>query len=428
MSEYFSIAALLIMFREALEAAVIIAVLLQMLNKMQMQQLKRWVWFGALLGVVISVIIGIIFVLVFYLANTKLMSDQASLIFKGCICWLAAILITVVAFAMLKFYNLERKWKRKLQSQFDRQKEARNYKWSMFLLAGSATLREGIESVLFLTGTSAGLSVKSVIIPGIIGIIAGSLLGVLVYYSGKTIKSLKWFFIVSSGLLMFIAAGMVINGTGFFTYAGLFGVMFPYEWRPWSNLIVWDASGCCDPNTNEGWALLRALFGWQAEPTNLQVLYWGLYWVVTIPLLAWKAYNGTLTDKYEAGVDDLKSFAHHGLEGDFITPAPSCKTKSSGKLTDTDLESGGSEDDSQERCPDSSEEPEQMESEKGKFQVILGRMRGLIPGRKGNEAAVNALETSGSETGTLRSSDDLQPTANNKQEISDSSISEHKPI
>ena len=172
MAEYFSIAALLIMLREALEASVIIAVLLQMLNKMKMPHLKRWVWIGALLGVGISVILGIIFVLVFYLANTKLFSDQASMIFKGCICWLAAILITVVSFAMLKFYNLERKWKRKLESQLSRENESKNYKWSMFLLAGSATLREGIESVLFLTGTSAGLSVKSVILPGIVGIVA----------------------------------------------------------------------------------------------------------------------------------------------------------------------------------------------------------------------------------------------------------------
>lgn len=337
------------MFREALEASVIIAVLLQMLNKMKMPHLKRWVWFGALLGVGISVILGIIFVLVFYLANTKLFSDQASMIFKGCICWLAAILITVVSFAMLKFYNLERKWKRKLESQLSRENESKNYKWSMFLLAGSATLREGIESVLFLTGTSAGLSVKSVILPGIVGIIAGSLLGVIVYYSGHSIKSLKWFFIASSALLMLIAAGMVINGTQFFSYAGLFGVMFPYELRPWSNLIVWDARSCCNPNTNEGWALLRALFGWQAAPTNLGVLYWGLYWVVTLPLLGWKAYNGTLTDKFEAGVDDLKSFARHGIHGDFEASgsdgSPRKEGEESFKSTDgkqTDIESSTS--------------------------------------------------------------------------------------
>lgn len=34
------------------------------------------------------------------------------------------------------------------------QKAARSYRWSVLLLALSATLREGIESVLFLTGVS----------------------------------------------------------------------------------------------------------------------------------------------------------------------------------------------------------------------------------------------------------------------------------
>ncbi len=312
-------AAFLILFREALEASIIIAVLLQMLRKMNMQHLRKWVWIGALIGVAISLVFSIVMIIIFYVANTKLFSPQASMIFKGCICYVASILITMVSFFMLNFYGLERKWRRKLEDAFDKDskaKETKNMKWSMLLLSGSATLREGVEAMLFLTGTSAGLSVKSVIIPGIVGIIVGSLLGVAVYYTGHTIKSLKWFFIVSAALLMFIAAGMVINGTLFFSYAGLFGIMFPYEMRPWSNLIVWNAMDCCNPNTNQGWALLRALFGWSAAPTNLSILYYGLYWAVTLPLLAWKAWHGTLTDHKQTQLDDLKSFAKHGLQGD----------------------------------------------------------------------------------------------------------------
>jgi len=293
-----------------------------MLQKMNMVHLKKWVWIGALIGVAISLVFSIVMILIFYVANTKLFSSQASMIFKGCICYIASILITMVSFFMLNFYGLERKWRRKLQEAFQRDqaskdKETKNMKWSMLLLSGSATLREGVEAMLFLTGTSAGLSVKSVIIPGIVGIIVGSLLGVAVYYTGHTIKSLKWFFIVSAALLMLIAAGMVINGTLFFSYAGLFGIMFPYEMRPWSNQIVWNAIDCCNPNTNQGWALLRALFGWSAAPTNLSVLYYGLYWAVTLPLLGWKAYHGTLTDRRRAQLDDLKSFAQHGLNGSF---------------------------------------------------------------------------------------------------------------
>jgi hypothetical protein len=49
--------------------------------------------------------------------------------------------------------------------------------------------------------------------------------------SGRSIKSLKWFFVVSCGLLVFIAAGLVASGVNFFTYAGMFGTLFPYEVR-----------------------------------------------------------------------------------------------------------------------------------------------------------------------------------------------------
>lgn len=279
------------------------------------------VWFGALSGLGISIILGTVFILVFYLANTKLLSGTASLIFKGCICWIAAFLITIVSFAMLKFYNLERKWKRKLTSAVERQNHARSYRWSMFLLAGSATLREGIESVLFLTGVSAGASVKAVIFPGLLGIVLGGLLGLIIYYTGRSIRSLKWFFVVSALLLLFVAAGMVVNGVGMFQYAYLFGTMFPYDMRPWSNVLVWDVSGCCNPNTNEFWAVVHALFGWQAQATNLQLLYYFMYWAITLAMLGSKAYHGTLTDRREAALEDAKSFAAHQREAEVADEA-----------------------------------------------------------------------------------------------------------
>jgi high-affinity iron transporter len=184
----------------------------------------------------------------------------------------------------------------------------------MFLLAGSATLREGIESVLFLTGVSAGSSIKAVIFPGLLGILIGSLLGFLVYYTGHSIRSLKWFFIASAALLLIISSGMVVNGTAFFQNAGLFGAMWPYEYRPWANKIMWDTSGCCNPNTNEGWALMRALFGYQAIAMNIQLLYYCMYWALTLALLWYKWYHGTLTDAREAKLADQESFNRHALE------------------------------------------------------------------------------------------------------------------
>jgi high-affinity iron transporter len=171
----------------------------------------------------------------------------------------------------------------------------------MALLAGSATLREGIESVLFLTGVSAGLSPASVLLPGAIGLALGTLVGVAVYFTGRSIKSLKWFFVASSVLLLFIAAGMTVNGAFFFQLAGLFGTMWPYEWRPWSNLLLWDASACCSADNNAFFGLMRALFGWQDQAMNIQLVYYFMYWALVLPLLFFKIHQGALIDRAEAG-------------------------------------------------------------------------------------------------------------------------------
>ena len=40
-------------------------------------------------------------------------------------------------------------------------------------------------------------------------------------------------------------------------------------------------------------------------------MYYILYWVILVGLFIYKAWNGTLTDRRQAQVDDLKSFAQH---------------------------------------------------------------------------------------------------------------------
>ncbi|EFN52192.1 hypothetical protein CHLNCDRAFT_139414 [Chlorella variabilis] len=335
----FSVPALLIMFREALEAAVVVSVLLQLVEKMKLP-LKKHVWIGALLGVAISIVIGIIFIVLFYVAGEKIFTGNSQSIFKGVVSWIASLLITVVAFHMLKFYNVERKWRRKLEGAMDgdRQAAARSYRWSILLLALSATLREGIESVLFLTGVSQGDGVKSIIIPGIVGVILGLGVGMLIFYTGRTIKSLKWFFILSCGLLLLIAAGLVASGVVFLTSAGLFGNTFPYEDAPWFNKILWDTSGCCNMYTNDFWSLVRALFGYTDQPTALNLLYYLLYWMVVIFVMAYKWWHGTLTDRRQAQVDDFKSFAHHLGERMDAEAGLDGKSQGSGSDRELDLE------------------------------------------------------------------------------------------
>lgn len=143
--------------------------------------------------------------------------------------------------------------------------------------------------------------------PALVGIAIGLIVGFIVFYTGRSIKSLKWFFIFSCGFLLLVAAGLVVIGTTLFTYAYLFGPLWPAEIRPWCNQVLWDVSACCNPNTNYGWQLMRTLFGWQDIVTNLMFLYYCLYWFMIVCMFAWKWYSGRLTDKKESELAAAKS-------------------------------------------------------------------------------------------------------------------------
>lgn len=255
-------------------------------------------WIGAGTGLAIATVIGIVFIVLYYVANNSIFTGNAEYLFKGFIYYLAVLLVVYVSFHMLKFYNLEKKWKYKLEKALQERNDAkRNQRYTIAFLAGSATLREGVEAVLFLTGVSGGIGIANVIIPGIIGGVLGLIAGVLIFYFGKSIRSLKWFFIIMTTLLLFIAAGMLMNGTAQFTAAGWFGITYPYEWAPWCNQILWNTMGCCNPNTSEWWSLVQALFGYQPMPTNLQLLYYCLFWFIVLSAMAYRAWLGVLTDK-----------------------------------------------------------------------------------------------------------------------------------
>jgi len=66
--EYFNPASCFIGFREAMEACVIMSVMLNMLQKTGNAPLKKWVWYGAAAGIAFSIIIGGTFVGVYYSA------------------------------------------------------------------------------------------------------------------------------------------------------------------------------------------------------------------------------------------------------------------------------------------------------------------------------------------------------------------------
>ncbi len=69
--------------------------------------------------------------------------------------------------------------------------------------------REGIESVLFVFGVGSETPASAIPLAAFCGLLAGIAIGLIIYYSGRQLKDFKIFFICSTVLLLFIAAGQV---------------------------------------------------------------------------------------------------------------------------------------------------------------------------------------------------------------------------
>ena len=208
MPDLFSVPAMFIMLRESIEACVVVALLLNMCTRLKLNRMRKQVWWGAAAGILVSILLGVAFVAVFYLTKSKVMTGASKAIFKGYINQVAILLITMLSFAMLRFMNYEKKWADKLEAAAAKIDVGRANQWSVFFLAFTAVFREGVESVIFLAGVSTTSSWTAIPLAGIVGVVIGLAVGFALYYTGRQIKDIAWFFVLSCTLLFFIAAGL----------------------------------------------------------------------------------------------------------------------------------------------------------------------------------------------------------------------------
>lgn len=357
MADIFSIAAMFILFRETLEAAVIISVMLQLCQKLKLHNLKKWVWAGALTGVGLAIVIGIIFICLFYVAQQQVFKGSGRTIFEAFLMLIASALITLLAMMMLKYKGYEQKWQAKLQQASDAQtaKGRTQGWWQIFLMAFANTLREGLESVVFLCGATVGTDPRSIPLAGIVGIILGIIVGVILYYTGKSISDIGWFLVIMSVLLFFIAAGLTARGITYFQFVGWFGYYgYPNSARPWQNKQLWDWSGCCsmDVVKNKFFGLISALFGYTDNGTAIWLIAYFGYWLEVIIVLVARAARGTLLTagkkRAAKGAPATLPTVKEGVIGPGTPPSPNAKvpaplngdaahTNGNGKLAETEL-------------------------------------------------------------------------------------------
>ncbi|NJE31355.1 FTR1 family protein [Thermococcus sp. 18S1] len=192
-----SVGAFLITFREALEAAIIVAIIIAYLRRTNRANQIKDVWIGTALSVGVSVLLGI-GILKFYggLAEKEL--------FEGIASYLAVIVLTTMIYWMA---TKGKDIRAEIESKVSRSIAPLALIGFTFIVV----FREGLETVLFLTpfmtqnltGTLLGL---------VAGLAGALMLAYLIYGVGMRID-LRRFFYYSSILLVFVAAGLAGYGT-----------------------------------------------------------------------------------------------------------------------------------------------------------------------------------------------------------------------
>ncbi|RUP48937.1 iron permease FTR1 family-domain-containing protein [Jimgerdemannia flammicorona] len=182
----FSVPIFFVLFRETLEAAVIVSVLLAFLyqvfsdNPDMQRKLRLQVWLGTIFGLLISIAIGAAFIAIWYTVANNLWKTT-ELLWEGSFCLIATVFVTIMAIAMLKTNKVQDKWKFKLSKAMEaRMSEKKNEqdnddvtngktgflsKWkqgkhrikgeyAFFFLPFITVLREGLEAMVFMGGVS----------------------------------------------------------------------------------------------------------------------------------------------------------------------------------------------------------------------------------------------------------------------------------
>ena len=192
-------AELIIMFREVLEASLIIGILYTYLKKSGNDKALKMLWSGVGAAIVLSIIVSIVFQIV---ANG--FEGNSSKIFEGVVMIIASVVLTTMIIWMAQNKNISEELKSKAKESL-----TSGFKYGIFTLAFVAVFREGVEIILFLYAIAAKDGVA--VFPSIIGSILGLAGGYAIFVQGVKIP-LKKFFNVTSVFLIFVAAGMLTYG------------------------------------------------------------------------------------------------------------------------------------------------------------------------------------------------------------------------
>lgn len=256
------LATLLIVFREVIEAGLIVGIVLAASRGVPHR--GWWVGYGMVGGIA-----GACLVATF--------AGQLALLFEGAGQELFNAAILILAVGMLTWHNVwmashGRAMAKDMRAVGADVAAGRRPLIALSIVVGVAVLREGSEVVLFLYGIAAsgGASAVAMLVGGVLGMLAGAGVSALMYFGLLTIPASR-LFAATSGLITLLAAGLAAQAVAFIQQAGDALVL---------TSPIWDTSWIVSDDSLIG-RLMHTLVGYTDQPSGAQL---GIY-IATITVI-----------------------------------------------------------------------------------------------------------------------------------------------
>lgn len=243
------------------------------------------------LGIILAVVVSIVFAIIFSIVFGGF-TGQFEKIFEGTTFIISGIFIlTLVLWVSREGPKMRANLENKVENSINTQKV-----FSISITTFIIIIREGIELVLLTTGTTSigSLNQFNVILGSTIGLVISAIIGFLIFYGIKSIN-LRVFFKITNIMLILFAAGLITYSIHEFIEAGIINPIIGEVWNIKNILPESFPDG--NPTTPEFLeiigALLKALFGYNANPALLEVIIYPalLIFIGLISMLIWRRNN-----------------------------------------------------------------------------------------------------------------------------------------
>jgi high-affinity iron transporter len=246
------LATAVIVFREVIEAALIVSLVLAATTGIHGRNM--WIAVGVAGGV-----IGAGIVASFAGAISDLASGMGQEVFNAAIMFLAVFMLTWHCIWMSKH---GRELAASARAVGQDVQEGKKPLAALAVVVGVAVLREGSEVVLFLYGIAVGGENQAgqMAIGGVLGLAGGVALGAAMYFGLLQIPT-KRLFAVTNLLIILLASAMASQGVAYLVNA---------DYLPAWGHAIWDTSALLSDKSLFG-KMLHSLVGYTARPEGIQL-------------------------------------------------------------------------------------------------------------------------------------------------------------